>query len=71
MAARSTKEGHILRVYSFAQDTREEFDLSEGLPKNGRIGRAKWSPGGTQVAFTLEQNKSEHLIYKNIIPKNK
>jgi Tol biopolymer transport system component len=71
MAVRSTEGGHMLRVYSFAQDAHEEFDLSDGLPENGRISRAKWSPKGTQVAFVLNQNISEHLIYKNIIPKNK
>jgi Tol biopolymer transport system component len=71
MAARSTGGGHLLRVFSLAQGTDEEFNLSEGLPKNGRIRQAKWSPDGKQVAFVLQQNRSEHLIYKNIIPKNK
>jgi Tol biopolymer transport system component len=71
MSARSREDGHFLRVFSLTQGTDEEFNLSESLPKSARISRAKWSPDGTQVAFVLSQNKSEHLIYKNIIPKDK
>jgi Tol biopolymer transport system component len=69
MAARS--RDNILRVFSLAQGTDEEFDLGKDLPENGRIRRAKWSPDGKQVAFVLHRNKSEHLIYQNIIPKDK
>jgi len=63
--------GNYLFVVSLNTGTVDQFDLSGDLPKDSRIAQAKWSPDGTKVAFVLQQNKSEHLIYTNIIPEDK
>jgi len=60
-----------LRVFSVSEGSVEEYDLSKDLPRGGAIRVADWSADGKQVVFVLMHNRSEHLIYKNIIPKNK
>jgi Tol biopolymer transport system component len=67
----SENGGKFLYVFSLAQGSVEEYDLSKDLPQGSQIRLPDWSADGTQVAFVLTQNKSEHLIYKNIIPKEK
>jgi Tol biopolymer transport system component len=64
-------EGQSLMVISVIDGTVEEYDLSEDLPSTCTISLPDWSADGKQVAFVLMQNKSEHLIYTNIIPEHR
>ncbi|MFC2160921.1 tetratricopeptide repeat protein [Acidobacteriota bacterium] len=65
------KERLSLRIFSISNGAVQAYDMSEDLPKASQIYQPEWSADGTQVVFFLRANKSEHLIYKNIIPEEK
>lgn len=65
------KERLSLVIFPASGGSAEEYDLSKDFPIDSRIVYPDWSADGTQVVFMLNFNKSEHLIYKNIIPKEK
>jgi Tol biopolymer transport system component len=51
--------------------TAKEIDLSKHLPQGSRIMRCDWSPNGKQIIISLNQNISDLLVYKNVIPEGK
>jgi len=67
----SEKERQSLLVFSVSDGSLKAYDLSKIVQGNDRMFGPDWSADGTQVAFGRRHNRGEHLIYKNIIPKNK
>jgi hypothetical protein len=63
------KERQSLLIFSVSDGSLQAYDLSKVLQGNFRM--LDWSADGTQAAFGLRHNRGEHLIYKNIIPKDK
>jgi hypothetical protein len=49
----------------------KEIDLSQSLPPQSTILTPDWSPDGKMIAFVLNQNKRNVLLYQNLIPKEK
>jgi Tol biopolymer transport system component len=64
-------ERKTIWVISLSGGSFLKYDLGEYLPEDGEIWHHDWSPDGTQLVFVLNQNVSEHLIYKNIVPESK
>ena len=66
----TTRGFRAFHVFSLADGTKQEYDMSEYLPEGG-IRFFDWSPEGSQVAYSFMFRKySTHLI-RNVIPADK
>lgn len=68
MARRGSKPSY--HVISYADGTRQEYDLSENLPKGDRW-FFDWSPLGNQVAFAFRVSQFDAYIIRDVIPAEK
>lgn len=60
-----------LLILPVAGGSEKVIDLSKSLPKKMEIRTPDWSPDGKKIVFTLRSQKSEVLLFQNIIPNEK
>ena len=60
-----------LFVLPVAGGSGKVIDLSKSLPEKIEIRTPDWSPDGKKIIFTLRSQKSEVLLFQNVIPNEK
>lgn len=65
------EERKFISLFSASGELIAHHDLSRFLPEQSDIYIHNWSTDSSQVAFVVMQRRSEQMLYKNIIPRER